>query len=251
MRLPIYFIGAGPGDPELITLKGKRLIDNADLVIYTGSLIPDALIQGLKAEIHDSSGLRLSEIMDLMIAAWNDKKRIVRLHTGDPAIYGAIKEQMDALSMHRIPFEVVPGVSSITAASAALKAELTVPGVSQTVIITRLAGRTPVPQKERLESLAHHQATMMILLSAGMIDSVVKELMDGGYPGDTPVIVLEKVTWPEERIIMATLASISDKIRTLNIHKTAIIAVGKAFGAEAAGRRSMLYGEDFRHGCRE
>ncbi|MGC9022794.1 MAG: precorrin-4 C(11)-methyltransferase, partial [Dissulfurimicrobium sp.] len=186
---PVSFVGAGPGDPELITLKGRRLLDEADVVIYTGSLVPTALIQDIKAEAHDSSGLTLDETTAIMARAWREGKRIVRLHTGDPAIYGAIQEQMDALKDLGIPFDVIPGVSSVTAAAAALKTELTIPGISQTVIITRRKGRTPVPEGEGLKSLAGHQATMMILLSAGMIDEVVHDLIDGGYPNDTPVAV--------------------------------------------------------------
>jgi precorrin-4/cobalt-precorrin-4 C11-methyltransferase len=248
---PISFVGAGPGDPELITLKGRRLLDEADVVIYTGSLVPKAMIQGVRAEIHDSSGLTLDETAAVMARAWREGKRIVRLHTGDPAIYGAIQEQMDALEDLGIPFEVVPGVSSVTAAAAALKTELTIPGVSQTVIITRRKGRTPVPDGEDIKLLAGHQATMMILLSAGMIDEVVRDLIDGGYPDDTPAAVIEKATWPEERIIRGSLSTISGLVRDAGVEKTAVIAVGKVFGEKENYEKSRLYAKDFTHGYRK
>ncbi|MDH4322191.1 MAG: precorrin-4 C(11)-methyltransferase, partial [Desulfobulbaceae bacterium] len=243
-------VGAGPGDPELITVKGRRLLAEADLVVYAGSLVPRALVEGLAAEVHDSAPLHLDEIVALMSAAWREGKRVVRLHTGDPAIYGAIREQMEALDRLAIPYLVVPGVSSATATAAALKAELTLPEVSQTVIITRRAGRTPVPEGEDLASLASHQATMLILLSVGMIDKVVADLRSGGYPATTPVAVVEKVSWPEERVIRGTIADIADKVKAAGITKTAIIAVGEAFGQGELSAVSKLYDKDFGHGCR-
>ena len=248
---PIYFIGAGPGDPELITVKGRRLLAEADLVVYAGSLVPKALVAELSAELHDSAPLNLGEIVGLMVRDWQQGKKVVRLHTGDPAIYGAIKEQMQALDVQQIPYEVVPGVSSATATAATLKAELTLPEVSQTVIITRRAGRTPVPEGQDLPSLAAHQATMLILLSVGMIDKVVGDLRQGGYSDDTPVAVVEKVTWPEERIISGTLADIADQVKTAGITKTAIIAVGEVFGHGELSAVSKLYDKDFAHGCRQ
>jgi len=248
---PIHFVGAGPGDPELITVKGRRLLAEAELVVYAGSLVPKALVAGLAAEVHDSAPLHLDEIISLMVAAWQAGKKVVRLHTGDPAIYGAIKEQMVELDKKSIPYLVVPGVSSATATAAALKAELTLPEVSQTVIITRRAGRTPVPAGEDLVSLAAHQATMLILLSVGMIDKVVADLLAGGYPLTTPVAVVEKVSWPEERVIRGTIADIADKVTAAGITKTAIIAVGEAFGHGELIAVSKLYDKDFGHGCRE
>ncbi|MGQ9499104.1 MAG: precorrin-4 C(11)-methyltransferase [Dissulfurimicrobium sp.] len=247
---PVHFVGAGPGDPELITLKGRRLLDESDIVIYTGSLVPAAMVHGIKAEIYDSSGLTLDEIIDLMAGAWKDGKKIVRLHTGDPAIYGAIQEQIDALKRLGIPFDIVPGVSSVTAAAAVLKTELTIPDISQTIIITRRKGRTSVPDREDIKALARHQATMMILLSAGMMEETVNELIDGGYPDDTPVAIIEKATWPEERIIKGRLATISGLARDAGIKKTAIIAVGKVFGDKNYGK-SKLYAKDFKHGYRK
>ncbi|GBE12524.1 cobalt-precorrin-4 C(11)-methyltransferase [bacterium BMS3Bbin14] len=247
----IYFVGAGPGDPELITVKGRRLLEQAEVVVYAGSLVPVALVEGLAAELHDSAGLTLEEIIAVMSEGVRAGKRVVRLHTGDPSIYGAIREQMEQLARQRIPFEVVPGVSSATAAAAALGAELTLPGVSQTVIITRRAGRTPVPEKEDLVSLAAHRATMLILLSVAMIDQVAADLAAGGYPAETPVAVVEKVSWPEQRIIRATLGDIAGRVRAAGIKKTAIIAVGEALREEPAGALSKLYDQSFSHGCRQ
>ena len=248
---PIHFVGAGPGDPELITVKGQRLLAEAELVVYAGSLVPKVLVENLAAEVHDSAPLHLDEIISLMAEAWKQGKKVVRLHSGDPAIYGAIREQMEELDKLSIPYLVVPGVSSATATAAALKAELTLPEVSQTVIITRRAGRTPVPEGEDLPSLARHQATMLILLSVGMIDKVVADLREGGYPETTPVSVVEKVSWPEERIIRGTLSDIAAKVKDAGITKTAIIAVGEAFGRDDLKAVSKLYDKDFGHGCRE
>jgi len=247
----IHFVGAGPGDPELITVKGRRLLTEADLVVFAGSLVPRALVEGLTAEVHDSAPLHLDEIITLMADGWREGKRVVRLHTGDPAIYGAIREQMEALDRLAIPYEVVPGVSSATATAAALKAELTLPEVSQTVIITRRAGRTPVPVGQELPGLARHQATMLILLSVGMIEAVVADLLEGGYRSATPVAVVEKVSWPEERIITGTLGDIAAKVTAAGITKTAIIAVGEAFGRAELHAVSKLYDKDFDHGCRQ
>ncbi|MGV1098560.1 precorrin-4 C(11)-methyltransferase [Thiovibrio sp. JS02] len=247
----IHFIGAGPGDPELITVKGQRLLKEAELIVYTGSLVPAALLAGLGAELHDSAGLSLDEVLALMIPAWRAGRKVVRLHTGDPAIYGAIREQMVRLEEEGIPYRVVPGVSSTMAAAAALAAELTLPEISQTVIITRRAGRTPVPARENLASLAGHQATMLILLSVGMIREVVGDLLAGGYSEDTPVAVVEKASWPDERIIRATLATIAEKVEAAGIRKTAIIAVGKVLAEQGAPPLSRLYDASFSHGCRQ
>ena len=247
----IYFIGAGPGDPELITVKGQRLLAEADLVIYTGSLVPQALIQGLQAEIHNSAGLNLEEVLDLMIPAFRNGKNVVRLHTGDPAVYGAINEQIARLTREDIPFQVIPGVSSTMAAAAALSTQLTLPEVSQTIIITRRAGRTPMPEKEDLIGLAQHQATMLILLSVGMIEEVVTDLLAGGYPADTPVAVVEKVSWPEERQLRGSLADIAGQVQKAGITKTAIIAVGRVLAEAPPPVLSRLYDKHFSHGYRE
>ncbi len=251
MTNPIYFVGAGPGDPELITVKGKRLLQEADIIVYTGSLVPKALLEGVQAEIHNSAGLNLDEVLDILISSWKDDKRIVRLHTGDPAIYGAINEQIAALQDAAIPYIVIPGVSSATATAAALSTELTLPDVSQTVIITRRAGRTPVPEKEALPLLASHQATMLILLSIGMIEEVVDDLLAGGYQPDTPVAVVEKVSWPEERQLRGTLSDIAAKVREAGIRKTAIIAVGDVLSQSPPPSLSKLYDKTFSHEYRK
>jgi len=248
---PVHFVGAGPGDPELITLKGRRLLDLADLIIYTGSLVPKALLEGLGAEIHDSAAMTLDQVVALMVEAQRLGKRVVRLHTGDPSIYGAIAEQMERLRAHGIEYAVVPGVSSGTAAAASLAAELTLPEVSQTVIITRRGGRTPVPDGEKLELLASHQATMLIYLSVGMIEEVVAELQRGGYPADTPAAIVEKASWPEEVRLRGTLATIAHQAKEAGIAKTAIIAVGRVFAADGPPALSKLYDGAFSHGYRQ
>ncbi|MFH0782421.1 MAG: precorrin-4 C(11)-methyltransferase [Pseudomonadota bacterium] len=250
-RYRVHFVGAGPGDPELITVKGQRLLREADLVIFTGSLVPRTLLVGLPAEIHDSAGMNLAEVFALILKSWQDGKRVVRLHTGDPSIYGAINEQISLLRSHAIPFCVVPGVSSGTASAAVLGTELTLPEVSQTVIFTRRAGRTPVPTGESLSSLATHQATMMIFLSVGMIDEVVADLCAGGYPTDTPVAIIEKVSWPDEKQLRGTLATIATQVKEAKITKTAIIAVGRVLADGPPPALSKLYDSAFSHGFRQ
>lgn len=248
---PIHFIGAGPGDPELITVKGARLLREADLVIYAGSLVNPALIADLDAEVHNSAAMDLPAIVTMMIEAARAGRKVVRLHTGDPAIFGAIREQMAELDAAGVPYEVVPGVTSATATAAALKVELTLPEVSQTVIITRHAGRTPVPEKENLRSLAAHQATLLIFLSVGMIDQVVTELIAGGLPPRTPAAVVEKASWPAERIIRAPLDRLAAEVRAAGIKKTAMIAVGRVFAEGPPAVFSKLYDPEFTHGCRQ
>ena len=245
-RFPVVFLGAGPGDPELITLKGRRLLDTADLVVYAGSLVNVALLTGIKAACHDSATLDLEAIMQLLAQGHRDGLRVVRLHTGDPAIYGAIREQMQWLDKATIPYEVVPGVSSAFAAAAALKKELTVPEVTQTVIFTRQAGRTPVPERESLRNLAKAQATMCIFLSVSMLARVVDDLLAGGYPATTPIAVVERASWPDEQILRGTLADIAEKIQNSQIKKTAMIVVGPAL-AEDSLIASKLYDAEFSH----
>ena len=243
----IHFVGAGPGDPELITVKGQRLLKEADLIIYTGSLVPKPLITGLEGEVHNSAGLHLGEVLDLIIPAFHAGKKVVRLHTGDPAIYGAINEQIAELVKQNIPFKVIPGVSSATATAAALSTQLTLPEVSQTIIITRRAGRTAMPDNEDLTSLARHGATMLILLSINMIDEVVIDLLAGGYAEETPVAVVEKVSWPEERQLRGTLATIARQVIEAGITRTAIIAVGKVLAEAPPPVLSKLYDKHFSH----
>ena len=250
MTTPIIFLGAGPGDPELITLKGRRLLDEADVIVYAGSLVNPALLDGVRAEIHDSASLNLDEIMEIMVTASRAGRKIVRLHTGDPAIYGAIREQMQRLDREDIAYEVVPGVSSALASAAALKVELTVPEVTQTVIFTRQAGRTPVPEAESLRNLARIQASMCIFLSVSMMDKVSDELIQGGYPADTPVAVVEKASWPDQLIVRGTLEDIAEKIKKSAIRKTAMILVGRAL-ADDATAASKLYDAGFSHEYRK
>lgn len=250
MMQPIIFLGAGPGDPELITLKGRRLLDEADLIVYAGSLVNPALLDGVRAEIHDSASMTLDEVLVVLTAAQQAGKKVVRLHTGDPALYGAVREQMQRLAQQGIPYQVVPGVSSAFAAAAALQAELTVPEITQTVIFTRISGRTPVPQAESLRRLAAVQASLCIFLSVGMIEQVAAELIAGGYPPDTPAAVVEKASWPEERIIRGDLTDIAAKVQAAGIRKTAMILAGAALSDEPSAA-SQLYNAGFRHGYRK
>ncbi len=242
----VYFIGAGPGDPELITIKGQRLIKEADVIIYAGSLVNREVLNGAKenVEIYNSAGMTLEEVLEVMRKAEAEDKTVARVHTGDPSIYGAIREQMDALDEMGIRYEVVPGVSSFVAAAAALKKEFTLPGVSQTVILTRLEGRTEVPEGEQLRNLARHGASMAIFLSVGMIDRVVEELLEG-YPPDTPAAVVQKASWPDQKIVMGTLKDIAQKVKNENITKTAQIVVGDFLGNDY--ELSKLYDKTFSH----
>ena len=229
----IYFIGAGPGAADLITVRGMRLLQKASLVVYAGSLVNQELLAYCPAgcEKLNSASMTLEEVIAAMSARGADEV-VVRLHTGDPSIYGAIREQMDALDALGLGYEIVPGVSAMNAAAAALKAELTLPDVSQTVIVSRMAGRTPVPEKEDLRSLASHQASMVLFLSAGMLEKVCDELICGGYAPDTPAAVVYKASWPEEEVIRAPLAELPGKAG--HIRKTALILVGKFLAGEGA-----------------
>lgn len=248
---PVYFVGAGPGNVELITVKGRRLLDEADCIIYAGSLVNPRLLDGCKANLYDSAGMDLDQIEAVILSRWKNGQRIVRLHTGDPSIFGAIREQMQRLDRYEIPYEVVPGVTSAAGAAASLKAELTLPELAQTVIITRQEGRTPVPELEKLKSLAAHQTTMMIFLSVSMIDKVVEELYSGGYPLDTPVVVVERATWENEKIVRGTIADIAEKVKRGNIVKTALICVGRVFEGGNIPAESKLYDPRFSHGTRK
>ena len=249
--MKVFIVGAGPGDPELITVKGQRLLQTADVIIYAGSLVNPALLDMAKAraEIHNSASMTLPEVIDTIAAAVQQDKMVVRLHTGDPSIYGAIQEQMDALKKHKIDFEVVPGVSSFLATAAALRQEYTLPGISQTVIITRNEGRTPVPEKEKLRSLAAHQATMCIFLSVHMLSEVVQELIEGGYDKTTPIAIVQKASWPEQRIIRATLETIVARLETEPVMRTAMIVVSRCLGADY--ELSRLYAPEFSHMYRD
>ena len=242
----VYFIGAGPGDPELITIKGQRIVKEADVIIYAGSLVPKEVIDCHKegAEIYNSASMSLDEVIDVTVKAIKANKKVARVHTGDPAIYGAHREQMDMLDEYGIEYEVIPGVSSFLASAAALKKEFTLPTVSQTVICTRIEGRTPVPEKESLESLAKHRASMAIFLSVHMIDKVVETLATS-YPMTTPVAVVQRASWPDQKIVLGTLETIEQKVKEAGINKTAQILVGDFLGNEY--EKSKLYDKHFTH----
>jgi precorrin-4/cobalt-precorrin-4 C11-methyltransferase len=248
---PVLFVGAGPGDPELITVRGMRALEQADLVIYAGSLVPEAVLQWVRegAHVEDSASLTLEEQVAHMVAAHGAGQRVVRLHTGDPALFGATAEQWRGLEDAGVPFEVVPGVSSVFAAAAALPAELTIPGVSQSVIVCRAAGRTPVPDGQDIASLAVHRATMAIFLSAGLGSSVADDLAPH-YPAETPVAIVQRASWPEQRIVRCTVATLAEALSEEGIGRTAMILVGPAL-AGAGDMRSLLYDPAFSHGCRE
>lgn len=242
----IYFIGAGPGAPDLITIKGKRHIEEADIIIYAGSLVNKELLHNAKAQcrIYDSAAMTLEEVLEVMSKGAAQGKTVARVHTGDPSIFGAIREQMDALDSLQIQYEVIPGVSSFLAAAAALKKEYTLPGVTQTVILTRMEGRTEVPSAERIQALAAHQATMVIFLSIGMMEELVV-LLQTGYPENTPVAVVYKASWPEQKIVQGTLQDIAGKVKAEGIKKTALVVVGNFLGDEYA--LSKLYDRSFTH----
>jgi precorrin-4/cobalt-precorrin-4 C11-methyltransferase len=248
----VYFIGAGPGDPELITIKGRKLLDNADVVIYAGSLVNPELLMGLKAEVYNSASMTLDETTEIIKKSIVAGKTVVRLHTGDTSFYSAISEQIDRLRKLNIEYEVIPGVSSAMAGAAILGQELTIPEISQTVIFTRMEGRTPVPESEKLSELARHKATMVIFLSVGMVEKVKGELLQG-YPEDTPVVVIEKASWPEQRVIRGVLKELDSLVKDAGIKKTALIYVGESLRAssEFLGKKSKLYDKDFKHAYRK
>lgn len=247
----ISFVGAGPGNVDLITIKGRDLLIKADIVIYAGSLVSKEHLEFCKAncEIYDSATMTLEDVIKVIKEGQEKNKDVVRLHTGDPSIYGAIKEQMDKLDEIGAKYEVVPGVSSFTASCAAIKKEFTLPGISQTVIITRLEGKTPVPSDESLELLASHKASMAIFLSAGNIDAVVEKLKLGYGRCDVPVAVVYKATWKDEKIIIGTLDDIVCKVKDAEIKNFAQILVGDFINCSY--ERSKLYDPSFTHGFRE
>ncbi|MGI9953213.1 precorrin-4 C(11)-methyltransferase [Moorellaceae bacterium AZ2] len=247
--MKVYFVGAGPGDPELITVKGRRLLKRAGVIIYAGSLVNPALLAWARpqAACYDSSSLTLEEIIELMERAVRQGQKVVRLHTGDPSLYGALQEQMEALDARGIPYEVVPGVSSFAAAAAAVGREFTVPGQSQTLILTRRGGRTPVPQAENLTALSTHRASLCLFLSAHCLEEAVAELAVG-YGKSAPAAVVYKASWPEEKVIYGSLEDIAAKARQEGIQRTALLLVGDFL--KGAARRSYLYDPGFEHGYR-
>lgn len=247
----VHIVGAGPGDPELITRKGYRLVQEADVVIYAGSLVNPEILKACKegCEIHNSASMSLDDVLAVTKARVAEGKTVVRLHTGDPAIYGAIQEQMDALKEMGITYDVTPGVSSFLATAAALQQEYTLPNVTQTVIITRMEGRTPMPEKEKLSMLASHGATMCIFLSVQMIDKVAAELIEGGYDKTTPVAIVVKASWPDQRIIRGTLETIADVVAEEGVIRQAMIVVSRVLDTDY--ELSKLYDKGFAHMYRD
>ena len=241
----VHFVGAGSGAADLITLRGKALLETADVIIYAGSLVNSELLGYARSdcEIYNSAVMTLDEVIEVMEKAEKNGKMTVRLHTGDPCIYGAIREQMDRLDHLGISFDVCPGVSSFCGAAASLKAEYTLPDVSQTVILTRMAGRTPVPESESIESLAAHKATMVIFLSTGMLEELSERLVNGGYSADTPAAIVYKATWADEKICRCTVGTLAQTAQKNGITKTALITVGNFLGDVQS--LSRLYSADF------
>ncbi|HEY6003578.1 MAG TPA: precorrin-4 C(11)-methyltransferase [Anaeromyxobacter sp.] len=249
--MTVHFIGAGPGAPDLVTVRGAELIARAPVVLYAGSLVPRAIVARAApgARVLDTASMTLDEIVAEMAAAHRAGLDVARVHTGDPCLFGAIAEQMRRLDALGIPYHVVPGVSSFTAAAAALRRELTLPGISQAVIVARAAGRTPVPEGQRLEDLARHGATLAVFLSAGLVDDVVRSLLPA-YGADCPVAVVQRASWPDERVVRCTLAKLGEQVRAAGIDATAMILVGRALAAEGFSD-SCLYSPEFGHGFRD
>lgn len=252
-RFPIVFCGAGPGDPELITVKGQKALAAADLILYAGSLVPEAVLvwAAESAERISSADMDLQAIVETMATAYGNGRRVVRLHTGDPSLYGAVREQMDALADRGIPFRVIPGVTAAFAAAAAMGIEYTLPERTQTLILTRMAGRTPVPERESLASLAAHGASLVIYLSVGLIDRLVRVLAES-YGPQAPCAIAYRVSHPEERILKTDVAHLAETAREAEISRLAVVMVGPALEDPAAGDvlRSRLYDKAFHHGYR-
>ena len=248
----IHFVGAGPGAEDLITVRGQRYLEQADVVIYAGSLVNPGMLKSTKetCEIYNSAKMTLEEVLEVMEQAEREQKMTVRLHTGDPCLYGAIREQMDHLDELGIAYDSCPGVSSFCGAAAALNLEYTLPEVSQSVVITRMEGRTPVPAKESIQSFAAHNATMVIFLSTGMLEELSRRLVEGGYREDTPAAIVYKATWPDEKKFICTVGTLAQTAKENNITKTALMLVGDAVNA-AHYDRSKLYDPGFTTEFRE
>ena len=247
----VHFVGAGSGAPDLITVRGARLLSEADVIIWAGSLVNPELLNYAKegCEIHDSARLTLEQVIDIIRKAEAAGKTTVRLHTGDSSIYGAVREQFDELEMLNIEYDVCPGVSAFCGAAAALKAEYTLPDVSQSVIITRAAGRTPVPERESIRSFAAHQATMVLFLSTSLANSAQEELIAGGYAPETPAAIVYKATWPDQRIFRCTVGTLGETVRQNGLSKTSLLVIGDFLGHEY--ERSKLYDPGFTTEFRE
>jgi len=248
----VVFIGAGPGDPELITLKGKKSLEQADIVIYAGSLLNPEILKYCKpgVELYDSAKMSLPQVMEVMIAGVKAGKKVARVHDGDPSFYGAIQEQMEFLDKEQIEYFRIPGVSCLQGGAGALNRELTLPKISQTIIITRPEGRTPVPASESIVELARHQSTMVIFLGTPHIARVIEDLQKGGYQKDTPVSVVYKATWPEQKIVKGTISDIVEKVKAAGITETALIFVGRVFDPQGYDY-SKLYDPTFTTGFRK
>ena len=247
----VYFVGCGPGDPELITVKAKKLIQKADAMVYSGSLIPTTILNLCKkGKLYDAAKLVREEIFEILKKNAKENKIVVRLHDGDPTIYGAIKEQIDNLQKEGIESEIIPGVTSFLASAAALGVQLTLPGVTQTIIITRAEARTKVPEREKISDLAKHNATMVFYLSVHLLSEIVKQVIDGGYSKSTPAAVVYRASWPDQKVIIGTLEDIAKKVRTEKIIRTAIIIIGDVI-QPSSYEYSRLYDKTFTHSFRK
>jgi len=247
----VYFVGCGPGDPDLITIKAKKLVQKADVIVYSGSLIPSEILKyNKKGKKHDAAKLVREEILDLLLKNSKKGKTVIRLHDGDPAIYGAIREQIDNLEKEGIESIVVPGVTSFLASAAALGTQLTLPGITQTMIITRAESRTKVPKREKISELAKHQATLIFYLSVHLLDKISKEAIAGGYKKSTPVAVVYKASRKDQKIILGTLTDIAKKVRDEKIRMTAIVIIGDVIKPKSY-EYSKLYDKTFSHGFRK
>ena len=248
----VHFVGAGSGAADLITIRGKEFLEKADVIIYAGSLVNPELLKYAKesCEIYDSAKMTLEEVMDVMVQAEEDQKMTVRLHTGDPCLYGAIREQMDLLDEEKIEYDYCPGVSSFCGAASALNLEYTLPDISQSVIITRMEGRTPVPAKESIQSFAAHQATMVIFLSTGMLEELSRRLIEGGYQADTPAAIVYKATWDDEKKFVCTVGTLAQTAKENHITKTALMIIGDVVRTTDY-KRSKLYDPGFTTEFRE
>ncbi len=250
----VHFVGAGSGAADLITIRGAKLLGEADVIIYAGSLVNPQLLDYKKedCEVYNSAKMTLEEVLDVIFKAEEEGKMTVRLHTGDPCLYGAIREQMDVLDEKKIAYDYTPGVSSFCGAASALNLEYTLPGISQSVIITRMEGRTPVPEKESIQSFAAHQATMVVFLSTGMLGELSRRLIEGGYTADTPAAIVYKATWPDEKSFVCTVGTLEQTAKENNITKTALMIIGDvAAGAKSVYNRSELYNPAFTTEFRE
>ncbi len=250
-RIKVYFVGAGPGDPELITVKAKRLLESADVIVYSGSLLNPEILKYAKSNaiLYDASSMDRIQISDILKSSANEGKLAIRLHDGDPSLYSAIKEQLDTLQAEGIECEIIPGISALFASAARLKIELTLPNVTQSVIITRAEFRTPVPERESIRELAKHRCTIAFYLSVHLLEDIVKELYAAGYEQDTPIAVVYRATWDDEKIIVGTLKDIVEKVRSNRINKTAVIIVGEVIDPKHY-EYSKVYDPSFTHSYR-